>query len=171
MAVTITNTIAAASSSTYIQRAFASPSRTASVRLPTSRSVGMSRRLLITNSAHARQPAAHPASHPTAVICSTTTYIDPIVATSPKNTNTNSSPSRGTRTAWARRCAPRSEDRGPLPAISHHVVTAARASPATAAAPKASSAARFTAPGAASPLATRRTGPTRTSSVPRTPSL
>ena len=38
----------------------ASPSRTASVRLPATVSVGMSRRLLTTSSAQARQPAAQP---------------------------------------------------------------------------------------------------------------
>ena len=54
---------------------------------------------------------------------------------------------------------------------SHHEVVAASTNPATAATPKAPKAARLTAEGYASPLATRRTGPTRTSSVPRTPSL
>ena len=54
--------------------------------------------------------------------------------------------------------------------ISHHDVVAARTRPATAATPNAPNAARLTAPGGLSPDATSRTGPTRASSVPRTPS-
>ena len=54
---------------------------------------------------------------------------------------------------------------------SHGVVASARAVPARAATPKATNAARFTAAGEASFEATSRTGPTRSSSVPRTPSL
>ena len=42
--------------------------------------------------------------------------------------------------------------------------------PSTAATPKHRNAARFTASGRASPEAVNRTGPTRTSSVPRMPS-
>jgi hypothetical protein len=54
---------------------------------------------------------------------------------------------------------------------SHGVVASASAVPAAAATAKASHAARLTEAGAASPLATSRTGPTRSASVPRTPSL
>ena len=46
----------------------------------------------------------------------------------------------------------------------------ARASPATAAHPSAMKAALFTAEGVAKPAAVIRSGPTRLSSVPRTPS-
>ncbi len=55
--------------------------------------------------------------------------------------------------------------------ISHGLVASASARPASAATPKDTNAARLTAAGAASPDATRRTGPTRAVSVPRTPSL
>ena len=71
----------------------ASPSRTASVRLPATVSVGMSRRLLTTSSAQATAPTAHPITTLSAVIVSTATYVVPTVATSPKNVNTNTSPS------------------------------------------------------------------------------
>ena len=55
--------------------------------------------------------------------------------------------------------------------ISHHPAAAAKARPATPATAKLASAARFTAGADASPDATSRTGPTRTASVPRLPSL
>ena len=57
------STNAATSRATYSHRVRASPSRTASVRLPAAVSDGMSRRLLTTSSAHARHPAAHPITH------------------------------------------------------------------------------------------------------------
>ncbi len=54
---------------------------------------------------------------------------------------------------------------------SHHATSRASTRPATAATTNDSSAARFTAPGEATPDPTRRSGPTRSASVPRTPSL
>ena len=59
----------------------------------------------------------------------------------------------------------------PPAATSHHAVTAARTSPAAPATAKHPRAADSTWRGDASPAATSRTGPTRRSSEPRTPSL
>ena len=56
-------------------------------------------------------------------------------------------------------------------ATSHQHVTAASASPAAPATKKQPNAAASTCRGGASPAATNRTGPTRRSSEPRTPSL
>ena len=69
-----------------------SPMRTASVFFPATVSVGMSRRLLITSSAVARAPTATPQTTDIHGIHSICTKVEPAVATSPKNTNTNSSP-------------------------------------------------------------------------------
>ncbi len=55
-------------------------------------------------------------------------------------------------------------------AISHQAVVAASTSPAAAATANAANAATFTDFGEAAPEPTRRIGPTRSSSVPRTPS-
>ena len=63
------------------------------MRLPATVSPGMSRRLLTTSSEQDRQPAAQPITMLSPVIRSTATYVVPTVATSPKNTNTNTSPS------------------------------------------------------------------------------
>ena len=54
--------------------------------------------------------------------------------------------------------------------MNHQVTLAANARPASPATPKEISAATFTSRTVASRPATRRTGPTRCSSVPRTPS-
>ncbi len=56
-------------------------------------------------------------------------------------------------------------------ATSAQVVSSASTSPASAATPKHANAAPRTAAGDAVPLPTRRSGPTRSSSVPRMPSL
>ena len=77
----------------YSRRVRASPSRTASVRFPLAASVGMSRRLFATRIATASSPSAVPAHHASAVTVSTITKVVPHVATSPKNTNTITSPS------------------------------------------------------------------------------
>ena len=55
--------------------------------------------------------------------------------------------------------------------ITHQEVTAARANPVTQATAKQPIAARRTCRAGTTPAATSRTGPTRTSSVPRIPSL
>jgi hypothetical protein len=55
-------------------------------------------------------------------------------------------------------------------AITHHDESAASVKPASDARKKEIKAARFTAAGFAKPEAVRRIGPTRLSSVPRTPS-
>ena len=52
----------------------------------------------------------------------------------------------------------------------HRPVSTTSTRPAAAATPKLAKAARFTDRGSASPEPTRRSGPTRTASVPRTPS-
>ena len=52
----------------------------------------------------------------------------------------------------------------------HNPVSTTSTRPATAATPKQANAARFTDRGSARPEPTRRIGPTRTASVPRTPS-
>ena len=67
--------------------------RTASVRLPATRSVGMSRRLLATRIAQASAPmptAAYSAAHSQVSVW---TYVVPITATRPKKTKTITSPS------------------------------------------------------------------------------
>ena len=69
------------------------PSTTARVRLPTSRSDGMSRRLFTTRIAQARAPiptAAYSAAHSHVSVW---TYVVPITATRPKKTKTITSPS------------------------------------------------------------------------------
>ena len=53
----------------------------------------MSRRLLITSSAHAKAPTADPITSDRAVTDSIAAKVVPAVATRPKNTNTNTSPS------------------------------------------------------------------------------
>ena len=66
--------------------------RTASVFLPATASVGMSRRLLTTSSAVASAPTGTAQAHASHGIQPSCTYVEPTVATRPKNTNTNSSP-------------------------------------------------------------------------------
>ena len=55
-------------------------------------------------------------------------------------------------------------------AISHQLVVTASTNPATQAIPKQTNAARFTSAAGAAPAPTNRIGPTRSASVPRTPS-
>ena len=161
----------AATRAVYNHRVRRSPNRTASVRLPAARSVGMSRRLLTTSSAQATNPAAQPMPMLNPVISSTLTYVVPAVATSPKNAKTNTSPSPRYPYGRGPPVYPHAAAMLATPtATSHQDVDAARAKPATAATPNAANAARLTATGDARPDATRRTGPTRPASVPRTPS-
>ena len=68
------------------------PMSVASVRLPAAASLSMSRRLFSTRIALARKPIEHPKRIARGVIRSDSTYTVPHVATSPKKTNTNSSP-------------------------------------------------------------------------------
>ena len=80
-------------------------------------------------------------------------------------------PARRSRRAGGHRCrTSRPGGRPPPRARIHHDVAQARARPTTPATPNATSAARLTAAGDASPVAVSRTGPTRASSVPRMPS-
>src|SRR5216683_469288 len=79
------------------------PMSVASVRLPAAASVSMSRRLFSTRIALARNPIEHPNRIASGVIRSDSTYTVPPVATSPKNTNTKSSPSPTKPRAPARR--------------------------------------------------------------------
>jgi hypothetical protein len=74
-------------------RVRASPSRTASVILPDSLSVGMSRRLLATRTADDSEPIATASASPTQSTRSAWVYCVPSTATRPKNTNTATSPS------------------------------------------------------------------------------
>src|SRR3954452_9942005 len=78
-----TATKGSASRTTYSTRVRRSPIRTANVFLPTTRSVGTSRRLLATSRAHARQPMATAHTTDTAVTRPTWTYVVPHTATSP----------------------------------------------------------------------------------------
>ena len=79
-------------STAYSTRVRWSPSFTASVRLPDTVSPGMSRRLFTTSSAVAKHPTITAQPNETHVISPSWTYVDPVVATRPKNTNTNASP-------------------------------------------------------------------------------
>ena len=63
------------------------------MRLPATVSVGMSRRLLATRIAQASAPQPIPARSEAVVTRCACTYVVPTVATSPKNTNTEASPS------------------------------------------------------------------------------
>ena len=63
------------------------------MRLPATRSVGMSRRLLATRIAQASAPMPMPAYTAPGSHDSVWTYVVPITATSPKNTKTITSPS------------------------------------------------------------------------------
>ena len=76
----------------YSVRVRGAPSRTARVIFPARLSPGMSRRLFTTRRATARSPTGTDASTARAVIRPVWTYAVPVVATSPKNTNTKSSP-------------------------------------------------------------------------------
>ena len=79
--------------STYPARLRASPSMTASVRLPATVSVPMSRRLLTISRAQASSPAGTEAARPSQVSVFICTYAVPATATTPKHRNTNTSPS------------------------------------------------------------------------------
>ena len=63
------------------------------MRFPVTLSVGMSRRLFTTSSAQASAPHPMPPATAVAVTRSSWTYAVPMVATRPKKTNTDSSPS------------------------------------------------------------------------------
>ena len=76
----------------YSARVRASPSMTASVRLPATVSDGMSRRLLITSSAQASRPTGNAATTPSQGSERISTYVVPATAARPKNTNTAISP-------------------------------------------------------------------------------
>ena len=79
---------------------------------------------------------------------------------------------RGSRTGAGRRCRTRRRARRPTPTASSHQwpVSTTSTSPASPATAKLTRAARLTAAGAARPEPTRRSGPTRSASVPRMPS-
>ena len=69
------------------------PSRTASVRLPARRSVSRSRTLLTTRIAEASSPTGTASTSASHSIRSTCAKYEPVTATTPKNRNTNTSPS------------------------------------------------------------------------------
>src|SRR5699024_8004821 len=73
-------------------RVLESPRRTARVTLPASVSEGMSRRLLVRLTAHETLPTATAATTPYQVIEPSWVNCVPSTATSPKNTNTATSP-------------------------------------------------------------------------------
>ncbi len=77
----------------YSSRVRLSPSTTARVRLPVTRSVGMSRRLLMTSSAQASSPIGAAAATVRGVSERICTYAVPATAARPKNKNTETSPS------------------------------------------------------------------------------
>src|ERR1700722_11438948 len=92
MPISAASTNGASRKTRYVDRALASPMRTASVRLPDDASDDMSRRLLIINSAQESSPAGTDAaspSHDSRHIC---TYAVPATAATPKNRNTDASP-------------------------------------------------------------------------------
>ena len=68
------------------------PISTVSVRLPARRSWSRSRRLLASSTAHAMSPAPTPPSQASCGTMPACTNVVPTVATSPKNTKTNTSP-------------------------------------------------------------------------------
>ena len=70
----------------------ASPRRTARVILPDCASVGMSRKLLATNTADDSAPVATASTKPTQSTRNAWVYWVPSTATRPKNTNTATSP-------------------------------------------------------------------------------
>ena len=155
----------------YKARVFLSPRRTARVSLPTSVSPGMSRKLLMTSRATAKQPTAIDAYTHNNVTCCVTAYIVPHVATNPKNTNTKSSPSPMYPYGLG---PPVYSHPAPMQAAptttNHNDVASAMSRPVNAATPNAINAARLTTCGDTRPEPTSRKGPTRFSSVPRTPS-
>jgi hypothetical protein len=67
--------------------------RTASVRLPTALSPPMSRRLFVTRIAQASSPTPTEATMSTPVTARVWTYAVPTTGTTPKKTNTKTSPS------------------------------------------------------------------------------
>src|SRR6185503_2315364 len=159
------------SSAWYSTRVRASPRRTASVILPDSLSVWMSRRLLATSTADDSEPIATASASPTQSTRSVWVYWVPSTATSPKNTNTATSP----RPRYPYGFDPPVYSQAPAmhaapTAMSHGWLTIARASPAAAPTHRLITAAVSTAFGEASREPTRRSGPARTSSVPRMPS-
>ncbi|CDQ43311.1 hypothetical protein BN1047_01176 [Mycolicibacterium neoaurum] len=74
------------------RRVRASPRRTARVIFPDSVSVGMSRRLLATNTAEDSDPTPTASATPTQSTRNAWVYWVPSTATSPKNTKTATSP-------------------------------------------------------------------------------
>ena len=126
---------------------------TASVRLPAAVSVGMSRRLLATRIAQARQPIADAGGQRGELerLASARTSCRP---RRPARRRRRPSPrrARGSRRGACRRCrtTPRRCTTRPS-ATSHQAVVAASTRPATAATPNAANAARFTAAGDATP--------------------
>ena len=78
---------------TVRMRARRSPSRTANVRLPCTRSASTSRRLLTISNAQDSKPACTAPTTPIVVTVPHSTNWVPSTATRPKNTNTNNSPS------------------------------------------------------------------------------
>ena len=149
-----------------------SPIRTASVRLPCSRSVGMSRRLLATRIAEARAPDADRAAparrrrrrhrrhraegRDEAEEDEDEDLAEPEVAVG----------------ARARRCSTRrrATAAAPIGIMIHRPERATSARPMRPAKKKHAKAANLTLTGSARRWPTSRTGPTRTSSVPRMPS-
>ena len=134
-------------------------------------SVGMSRTLLTTRMAHANSPTTSEPHHAAPGTYSTCTYAEPTVATNPKNTSTITSPRPRYPYGLGPPVYSHAAAMAATPTSSSHGSTISESTrPATAATPNESNAARFTAPGVASPVAVRRTGPLRSLSVPRTPS-
>ena len=150
-----------------------SPSTTASVRLPVCASVGMSRRLLMTSSAQASRPDRRrrghrqPGQRPSLDV-GRAGHGDQ----AEEHEHRDLAERRGTRRAGCRRCRTRPPPRRPRrPAAATTTSPRPAPGPPRPATAKQASAAASTCRGRARPEATSRTGPTRTSSVPRIPSL
>ena len=139
------------------------PSRTASVRLPTALSVGMSRRLFTISSAHASSPTGTASQSTLASSRSCCTNAVPHCGDEPEEHEHGdlAEPARGIRLRSARVQRPARARHSAPAAMSHGVVSRARTIPATAAMHTITIAAAATARGGASPEATRRRGPMR----------
>ena len=169
MATTATKAISTSAAKNFLVDT--SPIFTANVLFPACVSPGISRKLLMTNSAHAIAPTATDATRPVTENFSAMTNSVPIVATTPKNKKTNTSPKPAYPYGRGPPVYVHAATIAATPtASSHNVVARARIKPATAATPKHRNAARFTDAAVASPDPTKRNGPTRSLSVPRTPS-
>ena len=172
-AITMINTAAAAMQPTYSQRVRPSPSRTANVRLPDVL-IGRDVAQVVDHQQRARQESGDAPGHP-GVRREAPRSRRRSCRRSPRDRRRRTRTprrDRGSRTASGRRCSP---NRRASPRGRRRSATTSWPAPAPARRPRRrrTRRTRHASRGRArpSPPATSRTGPTRTSSVPRTPSL